>query len=99
MIHGTKKGKPYGGRDIFNSRDKSNKRLTNVENFLEKDDSTAILSENTLQGNYESIIGRSPQILEVLKQIDKVANTMQLRTVTSRRLLIMALSAKTFTID
>ena len=76
MIHGTKKDKPYGGRDIFNSRDKSNERLTNVENFLEKDDSTAILSENTLQGNYESIIGRSPQILEVLKQIDKVANTI-----------------------
>ena len=76
MIHGTKKDKPYGGRDIFNSRDKSNERLTNVENFLEKDDSTAILSENTLQGNYESIIGKSPRIVDVLKQIDKVANTI-----------------------
>ena len=76
MIHGTKKDKPYDGRDIFNSRDKSNERLANVENFLEKDDSTAILSENTLQGNYESIIGKSPQIVDVLKQIDKVANTI-----------------------
>ena len=76
MIHGTKKDKPYGGRDIFNSRDKSNERFTNVENFLEKDDSTAILSENTLQGNYESIIGKSPRIVDVLKQIDKVANTI-----------------------
>lgn len=30
----------------------------------------------SLEGNYESIIGRSPQIVEVLKQIDKVANTI-----------------------
>lgn len=30
----------------------------------------------SLEGNYESIIGRSPQIIEVLKQIDKIANTI-----------------------
>ena len=30
---------------------------------------------SSLEGNYESIIGRSPRIIEVLKQIDKIANT------------------------
>ena len=34
------------------------------------------LVEDTLQGNYENIFGRSPPIIEVLKQIDKVANTI-----------------------
>ena len=32
-------------------------------------------ARNKLQGNYESIIGRSPRTLMVLQQIDKVANT------------------------
>lgn len=34
------------------------------------------LPEGTLQGNYKSIIGRSPQMLEVLQQIDRIANTI-----------------------
>ena len=35
-----------------------------------------LLPESPLRGNYESIIGTSPQILEVLKQVDRVANTI-----------------------
>ena len=33
------------------------------------------LARDTLRGNYESIVGRSPQTLTVLQQIDKIANT------------------------
>ena len=33
------------------------------------------LSRGELQGNYAGIIGRSPRIIEILRQIDKVANT------------------------
>ena len=33
-------------------------------------------SRSTLRGDYADIIGRSPQIVEILKQIDKVANTV-----------------------
>ncbi len=40
------------------------------------DDGRDILVKETLQGNYENIVGRSPQIIKVLKQIDKVANTI-----------------------
>ncbi|MDE0688547.1 MAG: sigma-54 dependent transcriptional regulator [Candidatus Poribacteria bacterium] len=79
MFHRTKVDKPYDERGISISEDQSNERLThsNLKPPLQKNgDSTAILAENTLQGNYESILGRSPQILEVLKQIDKVANTI-----------------------
>lgn len=32
-------------------------------------------SRRTLRGNYVDIIGRSPQVVEILRQIDKVANT------------------------
>ena len=32
-------------------------------------------SRRTLRGNYADIIGRSPQVVEILRQIDKVANT------------------------
>ena len=35
-----------------------------------------LLPESTLRGNYESIIGTSPQILEILKQVDRIANTI-----------------------
>ena len=35
-----------------------------------------LLPERTLRGNYESIVGRSPQMLKVLKQVDKIANTI-----------------------
>ena len=35
-----------------------------------------LLPERTLHGNYESIVGRSPQMLKVLKQVDKIANTI-----------------------
>ena len=79
MFHRTKVDKPYDERGISISEDQSNERLThsNLKPPLEKKgDRIAILAENTLQGNYESILGRSPQILEVLKQIDKVANTI-----------------------
>lgn len=77
MFHRTKVDKPYDERDISISGNKSNERLTNLKGPLEKNgDSPAISAEDTLQGNYESIIGRSPQILEVLKQVDKVANTI-----------------------
>ena len=38
-------------------------------------DPSHLLPEDTLRGNYESIIGRSPQILKVLHHIDKIANT------------------------
>ncbi|RKU12962.1 DNA-binding response regulator [Candidatus Poribacteria bacterium] len=34
------------------------------------------LSRSELQGNYAGIIGRSPRIIEILRQIDKVANTV-----------------------
>ncbi|RKU37598.1 DNA-binding response regulator [Candidatus Poribacteria bacterium] len=34
------------------------------------------LPEDTLRGNYESIIGRSSRMLEVLKQVDRIANTV-----------------------
>ncbi|MCY3722324.1 MAG: sigma-54 dependent transcriptional regulator [Candidatus Poribacteria bacterium] len=79
MFHRTKVDKPYDERGISISEDQSNERLThsNLKPPLQKNgDRIAILAENTLQGNYESILGRSPQILEVLKQIDKVANTI-----------------------
>ncbi|MCY3743036.1 MAG: sigma 54-interacting transcriptional regulator [Candidatus Poribacteria bacterium] len=33
------------------------------------------LSRSELQGNYAGIIGRSPRVIEILRQIDKVANT------------------------
>lgn len=78
MFHRTKVDKLYDERDISISEDQSSERLANssLKRPLEKNgDSTAILAENTLQGNYKSIIGRSPQIIEVLKQIDKIANT------------------------
>ena len=32
-------------------------------------------ARDALQGNYDSIIGKSPQILTVLRQVDKIANT------------------------
>ena len=32
-------------------------------------------TRDALQGTYDSIIGRSPQLLTVLKQVDKIANT------------------------
>ncbi|MDE0555708.1 MAG: sigma-54 dependent transcriptional regulator [Candidatus Poribacteria bacterium] len=35
-----------------------------------------LLPEGTLHGNYESIVGRSPQMLKVLNQVDKIANTI-----------------------
>ena len=129
MIHKTKGDEPYDERDISISGNKSNERLRNLKDPLERDgDSTAILAEDktsqftgaeaettllvsenrescpilqqvdkahpitktegtqfepsynlvedTLQGNYENIFGKSPQIIEVLKQIDKVANTI-----------------------
>ena len=77
MIHKTRGDEPYDERDISISGNKVNERLTNLKGPLEKDgDSTTILAKDILQGNYESIIGRSPQIIEVLKQIDKVANTI-----------------------
>ena len=77
MIHRTRGDEPYDERDISISGNKANERLTNLKGPLEKDgDSTTILAKDILQGNYESIIGRSPQIIEVLKQIDKIANTI-----------------------
>ena len=33
------------------------------------------VARDTLRGNYDSIVGRSPQIFTVLKQVDKIANT------------------------
>ena len=77
MIHRTRGDEPYDEMDISISGNKANERLTNLKGPLEKDgDSTTILAKDILQGNYESIIGRSPQIIEVLKQIDKIANTI-----------------------
>ncbi len=35
-----------------------------------------LLPENTLRGNYVGIIGRGPRMLEVLKQVDRIANTV-----------------------
>ena len=32
-------------------------------------------ARDTLQGNYDGIVGRSPQLFTVLKQVDKIANT------------------------
>ena len=32
-------------------------------------------ARDTLQGNYDDIVGRSPQIFNVLQQVDKIANT------------------------
>ena len=34
------------------------------------------LSRSELQGNYAGIIGRSPQVIEILRQVDRVANTV-----------------------
>lgn len=36
---------------------------------------TQTISRGELQGNYAGIIGRSPRIIEILSQVDKVANT------------------------
>ena len=36
---------------------------------------TNSISRSELHGNYAGIIGRSPQIIEILRQIDRVANT------------------------
>ena len=33
------------------------------------------VARDTLRGNYDGIVGRSPQIFTVLKQVDKIANT------------------------
>jgi transcriptional regulator with PAS, ATPase and Fis domain len=77
MFHRTKVDKPYDERDISIAENKSNEGLANLKGPLERNgDSIAIRAENTLKGNYESIIGRSPQIIEVLKQIDRIANTV-----------------------
>lgn len=77
MFHRTKVDKPYDERDISILGNQSNEGRANLKGPLENSgDSIAIRAENTLKGNYESIIGGSPQILEVLKQIDKVANTI-----------------------
>lgn len=77
MFHRNKVDKPYDERDISIAGNKSNEGLANLKGPLERNgDSIAIRAENTLKGNYESIIGRSPQIIEVLKQIDRIANTV-----------------------
>ena len=77
MFHRTKVDKSYDERDISIAENKSNERLANLKVPLERNgDSIAIQAENALKGNYESIIGRSPQIIEVLKQIDRIANTV-----------------------
>lgn len=77
MFHRTKVDKPYDERDISIAGNKSNEGLANLKGPLERNgDSIAIQAENALKGNYESIIGRSPQIIEVLKQIDRIANTV-----------------------
>ena len=77
MIRRNKGDKPYDERDISISGNKPGERLVNLKSPLEENgDSLAIRAENTLKGNYKSIIGRSPQIIEVLKQIDRIANTI-----------------------
>lgn len=77
MIRRNKGDKPYDERDISILGNKPGERLVNLKSPLEENgDSLAIQAENTLKGNYKSIIGRSPQIIEVLKQIDRIANTI-----------------------
>lgn len=77
MIRRNKGDKPYDERDISISGNKPGERLVNLKSPLEENgDSLAIRAENALKGNYKSIIGRSPQIIEVLKQIDRIANTI-----------------------